>query len=54
MDWVIRQSMQQKRSSGFAHHFRPTYAQANVGHPSIPSNNAVRREMWMRHFLRHL
>jgi hypothetical protein len=24
----------QKRLLGFAHRFRPTYAQANVGHPS--------------------
>ena len=26
--------MEQKRSLGCAHRFRPTYAQANVGHPS--------------------
>jgi hypothetical protein len=28
--------MQRERSLGCAHHFRPTYAWANVGHPSIP------------------
>ncbi len=27
--------MQRKRSLGCAHRFRPTYAGANVGHPSI-------------------
>jgi hypothetical protein len=26
--------MEQKRSIGYAHRFRPTYAVANVGHPS--------------------
>jgi hypothetical protein len=30
--------VQGKRSMGCAHHFRPTYALANVGHPSIPSD----------------
>jgi ubiquinone/menaquinone biosynthesis C-methylase UbiE len=29
--------MQRKRSLGCAHRFRPTYAWANVGHPSLPS-----------------
>jgi hypothetical protein len=29
--------MQGKRSLGFAHLFRPRYAGANLGHPSIPS-----------------
>jgi hypothetical protein len=26
---------------GFAHHFGPTYALVNVGHPSIPSHDAM-------------
>ena len=33
--------MQRKRSLGFAHRFRPTYAGANVGHPSLPSYVAM-------------
>jgi hypothetical protein len=33
--------MQRKRSLGFAHHFRPTYAWANVGHPSIACEAAM-------------
>jgi hypothetical protein len=33
--WIIFQSMKQKLSLGCAHHFRPTYAGANVGHPSL-------------------
>jgi hypothetical protein len=33
--------MQRKRSLGCAHHFRPTYAGANVGHPSIASEAAM-------------
>jgi hypothetical protein len=28
--------IEEKRSLGFAHRFRPTYAWANVGHPSFP------------------
>jgi hypothetical protein len=32
---LICESMERKRSLGFAHRFRPTYAGANVGHPSI-------------------
>jgi hypothetical protein len=32
--------MQRKQSLGCAHHFRPTYAGANVGHPSIASDAA--------------
>jgi hypothetical protein len=33
--------MQLKRSMGCAHHFWPTHNQANVGHPSIPSDDVV-------------
>jgi hypothetical protein len=36
---------ERKRSLGFAHHFRPTYALANVGHPSIPSDTVVTQEL---------
>jgi hypothetical protein len=33
--------MRRKRSLGCAHLFRPTYAGANVGHPSIASDAAM-------------
>jgi hypothetical protein len=33
--------MQRERSLGCAHLFRPTYAWANVGHPSIPGCDAM-------------
>jgi hypothetical protein len=34
LDRVARRFMEGKQSFGFAHRFRPTYAGANVGHPS--------------------
>jgi hypothetical protein len=37
----------QKRPLGYAHHFRPTYALANVGHPSIPFDLAM-IAAWLR------
>jgi hypothetical protein len=40
----IYQSIQRKRSLGCAHYFRPTYAEANVGHPSDSSNDAMTSE----------
>jgi hypothetical protein len=40
IDWICKRT-QRERSLGFAHLFRPTYAEANVGHPSIPSNAAM-------------
>jgi hypothetical protein len=33
--------MQRKAIVGLRHRFRPTYAKANVGHPSIASNAAM-------------
>ena len=33
-----KRSIQRRRLLGCAHRFRPTYALANVGHPSIPSD----------------
>jgi hypothetical protein len=36
--WTVEH---QKRSLGCAHHFRPRYAVANVGHPSISSDSAL-------------
>jgi hypothetical protein len=41
-----------KRSLGCAHHFRPTYALANVGHPSIASDLISTRAMLARMRLR--
>jgi hypothetical protein len=38
MTILLGQSMTPERSLGCAHRFRPTYARANVGHPSIPFN----------------
>src|ERR1700723_2163687 len=34
----ICESMQRKRSLGCAHHVRPMYAGANMGHPSVASD----------------
>jgi hypothetical protein len=31
---ALGQTVEGKRSMGFAHHFRPRYAGANLGHPS--------------------
>jgi hypothetical protein len=42
----IRLSDRIARSLGFAHRFRPTYAMANVGHPSIPSALLVDGACW--------
>jgi hypothetical protein len=36
--------MERKRSMGCAPHFRPTYAEANVGHPSISYDAAMARD----------
>jgi hypothetical protein len=35
-----------RRSLGFAHRFRPTYALANVGHPSISSDRVPSDEIF--------
>jgi len=35
LNWEVR-PIELKRSLGYAHRFRPSYAWANLGHPSIP------------------
>ena len=53
-DWVICQSIKQKRLLGFARRFRPTYAWANVGHPSLSSCLFASRRLFLAPALKRI